>query len=491
MSGAYFALRLVFSFIIAAMITYAIYEQDERERSAALEEGDKRSRYVAYFPPLLYPLFVTLLLALTLAFETFGDLRTVDVLAVFFEVFFYVALFYALLLALLPLLRRRISARLCAALWALPNLLYLGHMSYMALGRPLAVVMLPQDFLRPVLALWAIGFAAVLGYQIFAHLFFRHRILREAEPIPDPKYTQLWREEMARARVKKQAIPLLRSAAVATPLSIGLFRHTVRVVLPERHYTEAELRLIYRHELVHIGREDSGMKFFMVFTAAMFWFNPLMWLALRRSAEDLELGCDETVLLDADEATRRQYAELLLKTAGDDRGFSSCLSASAKSLRYRLKNVMKPVERSLGAGIAMLAMLLLFLSFGQVAFAYEEVSVKDELFNGRNAENVEVSYFTDYGSSGRFAFYDYNGGDALYSYLNSLELHRITGNYKLPSTGEKKILVTYNADGVISLSITEHFVKVARLHKPERHDHERQEEYFYCQQDIDFDYLNS
>ena len=111
MSGAYFALRLVFSFIIAAMITYAIYEQDERERSAALEEGDKRSRYVAYFPPLLYPLFVTLLLALTLAFETFGDLRTVDVLAVFFEVFFYVALFYALLLALLPLLRRRISAR--------------------------------------------------------------------------------------------------------------------------------------------------------------------------------------------------------------------------------------------------------------------------------------------------------------------------------------------------------------------------------------------
>ena len=50
----------------------------------------------------------------------------------------------------------------------------------------------------------------------------------------------------------------------------------------------------------------------------------------------------ETVLLDADSSVKRQYAGLLLKTAGDERGFTTCLSASAGALRYRLKRPEGP-----------------------------------------------------------------------------------------------------------------------------------------------------
>ena len=40
-----------------------------------------------------------------------------------------------------------------------------------------------------------------------------------------------------------------------------------------------------------------------------------------------------------------RYSELILSTAGDERGFTTCLSASAKSLRYRLSRVMRPQKR--------------------------------------------------------------------------------------------------------------------------------------------------
>ena len=123
--------------------------------------------------------------------------------------------------------------------------------------------------------------------------------------------------------------PLYRSAEVWTPLTIGLFAGARVVVLPERDYTDEELRLVLTHEAVHIARCDAASKLALVSVTALFWFDPLVWLAMRRSADDIELSCDESVTLGADEAERRRYADLILSSAGDERGFTTCLSARA------------------------------------------------------------------------------------------------------------------------------------------------------------------
>ena len=159
-------------------------------------------------------------------------------------------------------------------------------------------------------------------------------LLTSAEPVMDPGVLRLWEEEQTAFQVKQgykkdpQPIPLVRSERITTPLTIGLLKNSVCMVLPQKDYTEEEYRLIFQHELTHIGREDNGNKFFLTFCTAMCWFNPLMWIAMRQCAADLERSCDETVLLNADMETKKQYAFLLLKTAGDDRGFTTCLSAS-------------------------------------------------------------------------------------------------------------------------------------------------------------------
>ena len=96
-----------------------------------------------------------------------------------------------------------------------------------------------------------------------------------------------------------------------------------------------------------------------------------MWIAMRKSADDMELSCDETVLLGADDATRKQYAILLLDTAGDERGFTTCLSATANAMRYRLQNITKPVKRRSGALIVGAVFFILCMTSGYVALAYE------------------------------------------------------------------------------------------------------------------------
>lgn len=273
------------------------------------------------------------------------------------------------LLVLLPLLRRRISALACATLWLLPTLLYFpffpGILSLSTTSyRPsLLVLSVPRDVLLLLVKLWGVGAAVVLAWQIFSHYRFCRAILKDAVPVTDPEVLSLWNHAQSILR-RKKPIPLLISPAVASPLTVGLY--SMVALLPQRDFTLEQYRLIFRHELLHIQRSDVDMKCFCMLCRAICWFNPLVWVATRRASDDLELSCDELVVYGAEESVRQTYAALLLETAGDQRGLSTCLSASASSLRQRLRGVMAPGKRTSGAVLLGLTMALLMLCFGMV-----------------------------------------------------------------------------------------------------------------------------
>ena len=316
----------------------------------------------------------------------------------------------------MPWLRERISGWACVSLWLLPNVLYIIQIQRFAAGMPLFVIVTSGDWAFTLLSIWLAGCCLLLLYKIAEHLVFRRRILRGAVEA-EPEAQALFIEELELAQFRGRRPLLLRSGAVATPLSIGMFRSTLRIVLPERAYSEDELRLVLRHEIVHICHDDASAKFSLVSVVAMCWFNPLVWLAMSRSAEDLELSCDEAVLFGAPKDERRRYADLLLSTAGDARGFTTCLSATGRSLRYRLKNVMQPPMKAGGALAIGLAVFFMLLCFGQVALAYGGGVGRDVIFNAH-----ELS---------KYSLEDEPGADeeALIEYLASLELRELTGSY--------------------------------------------------------------
>ena len=353
--------RGLFSGFMSLIFAWAVFSRQDEEKTG-ISEFDIQ-RYRPYISGALLPMF---LFGITIVGAFFYGIQGAArmTLSSYFGIFLSICLYYPVLLLILPVLRKHISARTCAMLWLLPNYLYILTQSYMELPSPLLVIPLKGNWAWIMLMVWFVGFASVLGWKMVEHLLFRHQILAGASVVTDQRILSIWKDLLTDAGFKKPKFKLFFSPAAATPLTIGLFKRSTRVVLPDRHYSDEELKLILHHELVHIGREDAWSKFFMIFCAAMCWFNPLMWIAMRKSADDMELSCDETVLLNADDGTRKKYALLLLDTAADERGFTTCLSATANALRYRLRAVTEPGKRHSGALIVGIAFFILAMTSG-------------------------------------------------------------------------------------------------------------------------------
>ena len=80
--------------------------------------------------------------------------------------------------------------------------------------------------------------------------------------------------------------------------------------------SDQELRLVVRDELVHVQRLDVLQNWLLILLQALHWFNPLVWLALRRMRSDRELVCDAVVLRHLDPTEQREYGATLIKMPG-------------------------------------------------------------------------------------------------------------------------------------------------------------------------------
>lgn len=343
-----------------------------------------------------------------------------------FQCLLSAAAYSLLLLALLPRLRRRFSAVTCAVLWTLPSFAPAAAV----LRRPLGIIRVGGPLLWTLGAVWAAGFAAVLLGAAVSHLRFRRSLLKDAVPadghqkrrylvvrarLCDPAAEPTWQTPSApqltasadglsdtagaapafqpaailrtapSERLGRYGLPeaeqLLCSPAASSPTAIGLFRRSVRIVLPAKAYSDEALDMIFTHELVHLRRGDPWNKLSLVLLAAFAWFLPPMWLGLRRAAEDMELCCDELVTRRMEAPERKAYAALLLTNAGTARGMTTCISASAAGLRYRLQRVLHPGKRRTGFLLIAALLLALLLSVGTVGIAVEAGSVQQVVFD--------------------------------------------------------------------------------------------------------------
>jgi len=417
----------------ACIIAWDIYSRfdaeigKEREGRSLLQQ-----RYIPVIPGALLPFALLLITVLSICLA--GPVMTFRLLLPLFStLFLQSSLYYALLLPVMPFLRKRISARTCAVLWLLPTYLYYLFNSGMELSAPRWVIHLPGKTIWILLGIWFVGFVAVMVWKITEHLAFRRSILRGAREVYDPVIRGILETEIEGARIKRPKFKLVISPQVQTPVTVGLYKWAMRVVLPEKGYTPEELKLVLRHEIVHIAREDAWAKFFMVFCTALCWFNPLMWIAMRRSAEDIELSCDETVLLDANDKVRKQYGILLLETAANERGFTTCLSASAQAMRYRLTNIIKPQKRRSGAILVGVLLFVLCMTGGYTALAYGSIDGAEAIYGGQDP--AVCTFQTIEKEEGRDdPAYTAIDPMALHQYLAGLELAEISGNYAFGDT---------------------------------------------------------
>jgi beta-lactamase regulating signal transducer with metallopeptidase domain len=142
--------------------------------------------------------------------------------------------------------------------------------------------------------IWILG-AAALTLRLAVGSWRVSQALRIARPVEDSTWLQLFEAALERAGCRRQ-VRLLWSNAVEVPATVGVLRPTI--VLPPRAATWPydRRRAVLPHEAIHVARLDWPVRTIARIARAAYWFNPLMWWAVRRLDLEQELACDEEVL---------------------------------------------------------------------------------------------------------------------------------------------------------------------------------------------------
>jgi beta-lactamase regulating signal transducer with metallopeptidase domain len=107
--------------------------------------------------------------------------------------------------------------------------------------------------------------------------------------------------------------PVLESAAIPTPVTIGVFGASVLLPITWRDWPADKLGAVLAHENAHIARRDSLVALLAHLNRAIFWFHPLAWWLERTIAVTAEHACDETAARQVGQP--RRYAEVLIDMA--------------------------------------------------------------------------------------------------------------------------------------------------------------------------------
>lgn len=262
-----------------------------------------------------------------------------------------------------------------------------------------------------LLSVWLIG-AAVMGILAIRARLRLYRIDRSALLLENPGACKVFHECCIQLGLRRE-LPVYTTPYLKSPVMTGLFHPRVLLPLHVVHDSdESTLRCILLHELNHYVRKDAVGNLFMNLAGIVYWFNPLVWYALRQMHSDRETACDAGVLEILDSRDRTGYGHTLISFAEKLTlfPFTSGMSTSVKQLEKRIRNIASyrsasAAVRIRGVAACVLAAFLLasFLPFLPSFAETEEVYHFDT--EEKTVDHVDLSsYFGEY--EGSFVLYD-------------------------------------------------------------------------------------
>lgn len=476
--------RVFWGLFLAGFVAYTFHRSWRWEHGDPMPEsilgGDKprTKETMVWLDPSFLPLL--LLIILVMLGAMYGMDGVERFLSLSLDVMIVISVYFLLLIFLLPIFRRYFSARACATMWILPVFMFWqAHILIQNTPAPAFVIYIPSHILNVLFIAWVIGFVVVFVGKFISHFIFRYRVMSASIPVRDPETLALFDQELKQLEYYRP-VRLVKSTAVTVPLSMGTTKRTRVTVLPNWDFTQQELQFIFQHEIHHIQRGDVSNKIFFAFCQALCWFNPLIWVATRKASDDLELSCDEIVLENMDEGMRKQYAELLLDTAGSSRGFTTCLSAAAETMRYRLKNVVTARRRWPGTILLSIAMFLCVMSHGVIAVSSDRGTVAELITEYRTAEDIRSVFYQAEGETRLGEVFAWDG-EELFSYLTSLEVEKLNSANEIHDLGGQRIAVVVDKNDTMQLIFYDRFMEVQHFHRIGN------PEYFYLRSKPDWD----
>ena len=246
---------------------------------------------------------------------------------------------------------------------------------------------------------WLIGLGAMLLYALVSYLRLRRRV-SVSLPIQDHIYL---------------------CDAISSPFILGVVKP--RIYLPSG-LDEVQQQNVLSHERAHLTRRDHWWKPLGFALLAVYWFNPVLWLAYTLLCRDIELACDERVIRTMDENAVKTYSAVLLACSMPRKAVITCpLAFGEVGVKERVRNALhykKPAFWVVAASVAVCVVVAVcFLTnpptdtdaAGLIGFHRERVTyadVTDE--NGAQPSNVQLTA---------------EETDAVYALLDTLQYKRL------------------------------------------------------------------
>ncbi|MBQ5633710.1 MAG: hypothetical protein IIV11_02365, partial [Clostridia bacterium] len=166
-------------------------------------------------------------------------------------------------------------------------------------------------------AVWLTGTAAMLVYTLVSYFCIRRRIGEAVECDRN----------------------ILICDRISSPFILGVFRP--RIYLPSS-MNENDMKYVIAHERAHLARLDHLWKPVGFLLLAVYWFNPIMWVAYILLCKDIELACDEKVIGKLGNDFKKPYSEALINCSIPRRMVSACPVAFGEvGVKERIRNIMK------------------------------------------------------------------------------------------------------------------------------------------------------
>ena len=246
---------------------------------------------------------------------------------------------------------------------------------------------------------WLIGLGAMLLYALVSYLRLRRRV-SVSLPIQDHIYL---------------------CDAISSPFILGVVKP--RIYLPSG-LDEVQRQNVLAHEQAHLARRDHWWKPLGFALLAVYWFNPVLWLAYTLLCRDIELACDERVIRTMDESAVKTYSTVLLACSMPRKAVITCpLAFGEVGVKERVRNALhykKPAFWVVAASVAVCVVVAVcFLTdpptdtdaAGLVGFHREQVTyadVTDE--SGAQPSSVQLTA---------------EETDAVYALLDTLQYKRL------------------------------------------------------------------
>lgn len=167
---------------------------------------------------------------------------------------------------------------------------------------------------------------------------------------------------------KKGRLCIYRVSGLKSPCLYGCIRPAI--YLPEQivQMSEDEVEQMILHEYVHYRHGDHIWSFLRVILLSVYWFHPLVWLAVSVSRKDAELFCDESVIRRLGDDARVSYGMVLIRMAAERKPSDLCytavpMSKKGEEMERRIRAICQRKVYSRWMVIPVIAAVVLICGF--------------------------------------------------------------------------------------------------------------------------------